>query len=80
MQRQERSERLQTYDPQEGKDHCGSDTGKEALVSSMTAEGLRVELEPLEFLVIEELERDVVEGPGHTGSGAVVQVIARKAQ
>ena len=47
---------------------------------TMTAEGLRVELAPLEFLTIQELDRDVIEGPGHTGEGAVVQVIARKAE
>lgn len=47
---------------------------------TMTAEGLRAELAPLEFLTIQELERDVIEGPGHTGEGAVVQVIARKAE
>jgi SAM-dependent methyltransferase len=47
---------------------------------TMTAEGLRAELAPLEFLTIQELDRDVIEGPGHTGEGAVVQVIARKAE
>ena len=47
---------------------------------TMTAEGLRGELAPLEFLTIQELEREVIEGPGHTGEGAVVQVIARKAE
>lgn len=47
---------------------------------TMTAEGLRAELAPLEFLTIQEIERDVIEGPGHTGEGAVVQVIARKAE
>jgi hypothetical protein len=46
----------------------------------MTLAGLRDELSPLEFLHGEELVREVVEGPGHTGAGAVVQVIARKAK
>jgi hypothetical protein len=32
----------------------------------------------LEFVHAEELDREVIEGPGHTGTGAVVQVIARK--
>ena len=54
--------------------------GPQAPELTMTAKGLRVELEPLEFLRIEELERDVIEGPGHTGVGAVVQVIARKVE
>jgi len=45
---------------------------------TMTLEGLRDELEGLEFLHGVELLREVIEGPGHTGVGAVVQVIARK--
>lgn len=47
---------------------------------TMSAERLRAELAPLEFLTIQELDRDVIEGPGHTGEGSVVQVIARKAE
>lgn len=46
----------------------------------MTAEALRSELAGLEFEIIRELERDVTEGPTHTGRGAVVQVLARKAK
>jgi hypothetical protein len=45
---------------------------------TMTLAGLRKELDGLEFLHGAELEREVVEGPGHSGVGAVVQVIARK--
>jgi len=45
---------------------------------TMTADQLRQELEGLEFEIIEELERDVVEGKFHSGRGAVVQVLARK--
>ena len=45
---------------------------------TMTLAGLREELVGLEFVHGAELERDVIEGPGHTGFGAVVQVIARK--
>ena len=44
----------------------------------MTLEALREELAGLEFLHADELDREVIEGPGHTGAGAVVQVIARK--
>lgn len=40
----------------------------------MTAEALRGELTGLRFEVCRELERHVVEGPGHTGLAAVVQV------
>lgn len=44
----------------------------------MTAAGLREELSGVEFLTARELERDVVEGNGHSGRGAVVQVLARR--
>jgi SAM-dependent methyltransferase len=39
---------------------------------------LREELAGLEFILAQECERDVVEGTGHTGRGAVVQVLARR--
>lgn len=45
---------------------------------TMTLDGLREELAGLDFVHAEELDREVVEGTGHTGIGAVVQVIARK--
>jgi hypothetical protein len=32
----------------------------------------------LDFEIMRELERDVIEGGGHTGRGAVVQVLARR--
>jgi SAM-dependent methyltransferase len=44
----------------------------------MTVASLREELSGLEFLVARELEREVMEGAGHTGRGAVVQILARK--
>lgn len=43
-----------------------------------TLEQLRAELPGLEFLHGAELERDVIEGGGHTGRAAVVQVVARR--
>lgn len=43
-----------------------------------TLAGLRTELPGLEFLHGEELERDIREGDGHTGRGAVVQLVARR--
>ncbi len=46
-----------------------------ALLPTLAA--LRTELAGLEFLHGQELERDILEGDGHTGRGAVVQVIAR---
>jgi len=39
---------------------------------------LRAELMGLSFEIGRELERNVIEGPGHTGRAAVVQVLARK--
>ena len=44
----------------------------------MTLTVLREELAGLEFLHAVECERDVIEGTGHTGRGAVVQIVARK--
>ncbi len=45
---------------------------------AMTAEGLRNELEGLEILHLEELDRPVVEGKYHTGDASVVQLVGRK--
>ncbi len=44
----------------------------------MTLAALREELSDLDFLVARELEREVIEGGGHTGRGAVVQILARR--
>ena len=44
----------------------------------MTLAALREELAGLAFEVAHECERDVIEGTGHTGRGAVVQVLARR--
>jgi SAM-dependent methyltransferase len=44
----------------------------------MTLAGLRDELAGLELLIGREIERDVIEGDGHTGRGAVVQILARR--
>jgi 2-polyprenyl-3-methyl-5-hydroxy-6-metoxy-1,4-benzoquinol methylase len=66
---------LEAYTP----DQIGRGTGGPASAEmTMTIELLRNELAGLEFIHAEELERDIVEGAGHTGTGAVVQVIARK--
>ncbi len=66
---------LEAYTP----DQVGRGTGgPQNTELTMTLNGLRAELAPLEFLHAEELDRDVLEGTGHTGRGAVVQVIARK--
>ena len=66
---------LEAYTP----DQVGRGTGgPQDSELTMTLDSLRVELAPLEFIHAEELDRDVLEGAGHTGHGAVVQVIARK--
>jgi SAM-dependent methyltransferase len=66
---------LEAYTPQQvGRGTGGPSTPE----TTMTLEALREELAGLEFVHAEELDREVIEGPGHTGSGAVVQVIARK--
>lgn len=44
----------------------------------MTLAALREELAGLEFLVARECEREVIEGTGHTGHAAVVQVCGRR--
>jgi hypothetical protein len=53
--------------------------GPRSLELLMTLAGLREELAGLEFLIAREIEREVAEGQGNTGSGAVVQIVARRA-
>lgn len=56
------------------------DTGGPKDVSLLvTVDDLRRELDGLEFDVLREVERDVVEGKLHTGHAAVVQCVARRA-
>jgi hypothetical protein len=42
----------------------------------LTAATLREELTGLEFLILREVEREVVEGTLHTGRASVVQCLA----
>jgi SAM-dependent methyltransferase len=66
---------LEAYTP----DQMGRGTGGPRSVDLLvTADMLRAELAGLEFLHLEELEREVMEGRGHTGLSAVVQLVARK--
>jgi SAM-dependent methyltransferase len=66
---------LEAYTP----DQIGRGTGGPAVPDmTMTLDGLLRELAGLDVVHGAELVRDVVEGAGHTGPGAVVQVIARK--
>lgn len=43
-----------------------------------TLAGLRAELAGLDLVIARECERDVIEGAGHSGRAAVVQVVARR--
>ena len=66
---------LEAYTP----DQIGRGTGgPQSVEMTMTLSALKEELAPLEFIHAVETERIVAEGTGHTGSAAVVQVIARK--
>ncbi len=66
---------LEAYTP----DQLGRGTGgPRELELCMTLEGLRGELGSLEFEFAQECVREVVEGTGHTGTGAVVQLVARR--
>jgi SAM-dependent methyltransferase len=68
---------LEAYTPAQLKFNTGGPRDADLL---MTAKALRADLAGLEFEILRELERDVTEGPAHTGRGAVVQVLARKAK
>jgi SAM-dependent methyltransferase len=64
---------LEAYTP----DQIGRGTGGPPVPElTMTLDGLRAELVGMRFEFATETVRSVVEGPGHTGDGAVVQVIA----
>jgi SAM-dependent methyltransferase len=66
---------LEAYTPAQLKLKTGGPPNADMM---MTLEGLREELNGLQFLHAAELERNVVEGKLHTGKGAVVQVLAVK--
>jgi SAM-dependent methyltransferase len=66
---------LEAYTP----DQIGRGTGGPPTPAlTMTLEGLREELADLEIVHGIEVVRPILEGPGHTGDGAVVQVVARR--
>ena len=66
---------LEAYTP----DQIGRGTGGPPVPElTMTLDGLREELAGLEIELGRETVRPVVEGSGHTGDGAVVQVVARR--
>lgn len=66
---------LEAYTPAQLAFATGGPKSPELL---MNLGSLREELAGLEFLVGREIERDVIEGDGHTGRGAVVQILAHR--
>lgn len=72
---------LEAYTPEQQKHGTGGPPTADSTMAAdlmMTAELLTQELEGLQFSHILELEREVVEGTDHSGTAAVVQVIASK--
>jgi SAM-dependent methyltransferase len=66
---------LEAYTPAQLVFDTGGPKSPELL---MTLINLQDELVGLELLVGREIEREVIEGDGHTGRGAVVQILARR--
>ncbi len=66
---------LEAYTPAQLAFDTGGPKSPELL---MTLARLRDELAGLELLIGREIEREVIEGNGHTGRGAVVQILARR--
>jgi len=66
---------LEAYTPAQLAFGTGGPKSPELL---MTLADLREELSGLQFRIARELERDVIEGAGHTGRAAVVQILARR--
>ena len=66
---------LEAYTPAQLAFGTGGPKSPELL---MTLAALREELSGLDLLVGREIEREVIEGGGHTGRGAVVQILARR--
>lgn len=66
---------LEAYTPAQ----LSNDTGGPPVAElMMTLESLRNELDGLQFEHAVEIEREIIEGTGHTGMGSVVQLIATK--
>ncbi len=66
---------LEAYTPAQLEHGTG---GPPVAAMMMTATELAQELDGLQIDHCEELERDVVEGVGHSGTGAVVQLLGHK--
>ena len=66
---------LEAYTPHQ----IGRGTGGPQVADMlMSEETLRDEFAGLEITLLQEIVRDVVEGNGHTGTAAVVQLIAHR--
>ncbi|MFN9872484.1 MAG: class I SAM-dependent methyltransferase [Cyanobacteriota bacterium] len=66
---------LEAYTPRQLELATGGPPSSDLLVEP---DALRFELEGLEFLVLEEKQRWIEEGPYHRGESAVVQAVGRK--
>ncbi|MEX2326709.1 MAG: class I SAM-dependent methyltransferase, partial [Pseudomonadales bacterium] len=66
---------LEAYTPRQLEFKTGGPPVAEML---MTLEDLRSDFPGMEFLYAEEKEREVIEGKGHVGHAAVVQLFAKK--
>ena len=66
---------LEAYTPEQLKQGTG---GPPDAALTLTRQILQQELGALDFEHLQELEREVIEGIGHTGQGSVIQLIARK--
>lgn len=66
---------LEAYSPAQLKYATGGPKDPDLL---LTADQIRDELQDLDFVMLREVEREVVEGSLHTGMAAVVQCLAQK--
>ena len=66
---------LEGFTPDQLRFHSGGPRDPEML---WRAEVLREELAGLDFPILREVVREISEGSGHSGPGAVVQMLARK--
>lgn len=67
---------LEAYSPAQVRHRTGGPVSEPSLLMDLAE--VRQEFPGLEWLVAQEIERPVVEGTGHTGIGAVVQLVGRR--
>lgn len=66
---------LEGYSPKQLQYNTG---GPKEISMLYDLEELKSELKGLDFEIAQEIEREIIEGPNHTGNGFVVQILARK--